>query len=580
MNHIFKRTTWQTLTFFLSAIFLMACSDKEIPSGLASLGEGEVALQWIPANLGKITVSRGTDSKNSEEQKITNVHIFLFDSEGNYLEAKDANAFQGYRYLDNSNNNLVLQSDLFADQVKAAKATIFVLANMPEGTFTDKDANGKPDEVSNQAELESMVINLPDFSTDIPDAGLPMILRQTDEDLSSSATTKIIILSLRSMMARVDLNFIMDPLQSTSGANYPSLEFQSVRVGSFPGGGTVISQLETSNVTDDSNIELHSREITNSPLTGRILRDGNNVSATFYMFEHGREAKDYTYPDMDNENNDYTKQRYKNLRAAEDAAYIELVGRYSSHNDFQYRVIYRLYLGANAVDDFTIKPNCQYKNNITITGISVNNLGDEALLDTRVTIDEETPVFIEILRERMHDAHFNVTPIDVYLNQAEINKVTFTILNENGEAANANEMTWIRMEPYYHAPERKCDYKKGTYAATEAGDGKRKYFTTNLLKELNENDYNRSYTVTQPEERIYLYIDENVPGDDLPEQIPSRQAKIRVTYELKSGTTSYKEFLIEQAGMRKVTFNKYSTGGEFASAGRQAYDFYIEEYEE
>lgn len=583
MSNIFKLTARKTFSCLLAVALLSACHNEEIPSGDILLKEGEVALQWLPANLGKMTVSRGTDNKNNEEQKITNVHIFLFDQDGLYLEAKDADAFQGYRRLDNANTNLVLQTSMFADETKAKQATIFVLANMPENTFVDRNNDGKPDNVTKLSDLQTMSIKLPTFTTNIPEAGLPMTLQLDGQDLSNDATEKIIILQLKSLMARVDLNFTMNPLQATPGADYPALEFQEVTIGNFPDGGTAIPQLDnpaTTETTDNGKtIQLVTQTIVNSPLVGRLLREGNSVNTTFYMFEHARLAQDFSYPTME-EGDEYARQRYKNKRAADDAAYIEFVGRYSSHNDFNYRVTYRLYIGANPEDDFTIKSNCQYKNNITVTGISANNYGEEALLDTRVTIDKATPVFIEILRERMHDAHFNVTPMDIYLNNDEVTEVTFTLLNENGEPANANEMTWIRMEPYYYAPTEKCDYKEGEYAAQKAGDGKRKYFTTNLLTELNKNEYNRSYTVTQPEERIYLYIDENIPGDDLPEQIPSRQAKIRVTYKLSSGTTSSREFLIEQAGMRKITFNKYSTGGEYYTARRQAYDFYIEEYEE
>ena len=297
---------------------------------------------------------------------------------------------------------------------------------------------------------------------------------------------------------------------------------------------------------------------------------------TFYMFEHGRavnEAGRDDIPDLDEDDLDKA-QRYKNYLAKEDAAYIEFTGNYVSQNQFRYRVTYRLYVGGNATDDFTIKPNCQYKNNITVTGISVNNYGDEALLDTRVTIDEDTPAFIEMLRERQFDSHFNVTPMDIYLN-GEGASVTVEILN-------ADETPWVRMEPYRHAPAAKCDYKdnEGGYAATRAGDGKRKYFTTGLMSELN-NDYNVSYTVTQPEERIYFYIDENVPTQaqyNAHSDVPERRATIRITYTAADGTKNYQDATFVQAGMRIVRFNKFSNGG--FSLRRQEYWFYIEEYEE
>ena len=319
------------------------------------------------------------------------------------------------------------------------------------------------------------------------------------------------------------------------------------------------------------------------------------------MFEHARLAKDYNYPMDDDENSDYYKQRYKNDRAKEGAAYIELEGVYTSHNSFSYKVIYRLYVGANPVDNFTIMPNCQYKNNITVTGITVNNYGDEALLDTRVTIDKSTPAFIEILRERRHDAHFNVTPMDVYFNHKNAS-VTIEILDENGtDLAAANEMDWIRMESYHQAYEADNEnlYDFGEYldipkdkdvnnqySARFAGDGKRKYFTTGLLDELEKSYGESSRKVTMNasdgmEQRVYFYIDENVPGHDLPDVVPDRTVTLRITYREGESTVATKTAIIMQKGMQKVYFDKYSAGGgDYSSVGRGAYSFYIEHEEE
>ena len=577
----------------LAAILTMGCADDELPGGAdVALKEGEIALQWVAANMGT-HVSRGTDTKTGEERQINNVHIFLFTEKGNYLKPSNdgRDVFQGYRRLDNGGTNWILQTDLFADQDSASRATVYVLANMPVGYFADTDNDGRPDDVATMADLEAMAIELPTFTTDIPESGLPMVLKQAGVDLSNTADTKIVMLQLRSMMSRIDLNFTMDPLQGTVG-NLPSLEFRAMRVGNFPTGGKVVSQLVEEDgttstgttKTDEEAYGLTDFEVTDSPILNQVLREGSGQNVTFYMFEHAREANpENVLPGGNYPENiaDTARQRYKNYLAKDDAAYIEFEGNYTSQNGFRYRISYRLYVGANPVNDFTIKPNCQYKNNITITGITVNNYGDEALLDTRVTIHEDTPAFIEILRERQFDAHFNVTPMDIYLNE-EGAQVTVAILNENGEPAQKGEMEWIRMEPYYHAPRGKCDYKEnaGKYAATKAGDGKRKYFTTNLMSSL-KNDYNLSYTVTHPEERIYFYIDENVPTEEQAAaglDVPSRNATIRITYLNANGEETSQEATFVQAGMRSVLFDKYSQGTY--DYGRRAYYFYIEEYEE
>ena len=601
MNRKFILRGWRSWLCGLMALSLSACIDEELPGSGIGLKEGEISLQWIAANMGQV-VSKGDDPKNGDETKISNVHIFLFDANGEYLQPghEGQDGFQGYKYLTDGTKNWVLQTSMFADQSLAQNAIVYVLANMPEGTFTD-DGDGKPDKLvepgkSPMEVLESMTIMLPEFTTEIPEIGLPMVIKEEGVDLSNDAANKIVSLQLRSMMARIDLNFIMNPLESDG--NLPSLEFSKVSVGNFPKGGKVVPQLvnwdssTTGKAEETVGMELNTAEegTLKGGLTGQVLRSGHPQSMTLYMFEHARLALDYDYPMDEDENSDYYKQRYKNERAKQDAAYIELEGVYTSHNSLSYKVIYRLYVGANPVDDFTIMPNCQYKNNITVTGITVNNYGDEALLDTRVTIDKSTPAFIEILRERRHDAHFNVTPMDVYFNRDNAS-ITIEILGENGtDLATEGEKSWIRMESYHQAyeaaNENLYDFGKGKgggYAARFAGDGKRKYFTTDLLDEL-ENSYgegSRKVTMNASdgmEQRVYFYIDENVPGRDLPDIVPDRTATLRITYKEGESTVATKTAIITQKGMQKVYFDKFSRG-EY-NKGREAYYFYIEHEEE
>ena len=611
---------------------MAACVDEELPGSGTVLKDGEISLQWIATNMGR-QVSRGTDYKTSAERELKDVHVFLFDANGDYLQPGNGgnDAYQGYRHLTGGSSNWVLQTKMFGDQTAAAKATVYVLANMPEGTFTDLVDN-HPGNVNKLSDLEALEVKLPRFTTDIPETGLPMVLRLDEVNLSSRAESKVVALQLRSMMARIDLNFTMNPLQAGDDASLPSLTFSKVSVGNFPNGGTVKPQLVLMDgnetpiedaVTKEGEYGLLDgiTEVTsNASLKGKVLSDNVDQSMTLYMFEHSRQAKDLTYPEGIAETE---KQRYKNLRAADDAAYVEIEGEYRTQNGLMYHVAYRLYVGADPVADFTIRPNRQYVNDITVTGITVNDrelgedgtvTGGEALLDTRVNVDND-PVFIEMLRERMFDAHFNVTPMDIYLFNTEAAKsVKVEILNEDGELAGPNEMTWIRMEPYSVASassdagkyiwDKENSYGDGghpganQFAARFAGDGKRKYFTTTLMDdELNQNESSRTYTVTQPEERIYFYMDENVPDETIynidhldlrnpsesqyPKDVPSRSARIRITYTPADGSApTVREAVFTQAGMRVVYFNKFGTGGEYSSANRQNYWFYIEEHEE
>ena len=396
--------------------------DEQDVTGLA-LKEGEIALQWLPANMGVHKTSRVMDAKTALEQQINNVHVFIFKADGTELLKPDgSSAFQGYRYLEGS-QNLVLNSDLFASQPDAANASVYVLANIPRA-WIDENEDGVPD-VTTRDELEAMTFGFSEFTAVLPETGLPMVLRKDNVNLSTEATTKIVLLQLRSMMARIDLNFTLDPDQYDEGAQYPSLRINEVRVGNFPKEGKVLPQLPTASVTTGDLIGTP-QTVALEGLGQPIRRNGGEYQLTLYMFEHARQPGKTLaeiFQGVETGENGYPvnitdaeKQRYKNDLASETAAYIELSGEYTNHNNYPYHITYRLYPGANPNDDFTIKSNCQYKNNITVTGITVNREGTEALLDTRVNIDRtENPYFIEMLRERKHDAHFNVTPMDVFL---------------------------------------------------------------------------------------------------------------------------------------------------------------------
>lgn len=563
-----KRNILKSLA--LGAIVLLGTScTKELEEQQLAfpLHEGEVALQCLPANMAIQHVkSRATDTKTGEEQQINNIHVFVFTAEGNYLKADDNDAFQGYRYVEGG-RTMVLQSDMFANQTEAENATVVIVANVPRNTFGDVTATGAPSQITDLSSFESFVYNLPTFTATLPEDGLPMYGQKTGVNLSTGATEKIIQLQLKSMMARIDLDFTMNPYQSSDDRRNPALRFNEVRIGNFPTGGTIKPQLDTKDITD--NISL--QEETTVQVDGfsdRTLREGEPQELTLYMFEHARAAKELSEITLEDgskpfPNNSYPEgitpseeQRYKNYLANDEAAYIELEGIYTNHNDYKYAVTYRIYPGANATDDFTIKANRQYKHNITVKGITVNNMGTEALLDTRVDIDsEDNPYFIEMLREREHDAHFCVTPMDVYIYRGGTVEV---------EILNADKTPWIRMEPLGHAAE-------------EAGDGKRDYFTVNLLEELSKNT---SYTVTSTndnethEERIYFYIDENTPTKEQAanhEEVPEREATIQITYTEDGGTqrTHTRTIPIRQAGMLPVQFSSSPN-----------YWFYIEYYEE
>lgn len=572
------RNIWKGALGVLLALWATSCTNEweEQQSGLL-LKEGEVALQWLPANMGVYKVkTRGTDSKTADEKKMANIHVFVFGANGNYLLPEGADAFQGYRFV-STGENTVFNTDLFGNQSEASNATVVVLANMPKDTFKDENNDGHPDGIESYGDFNNFVYTLPAFTTALPDEGLPMYGVKTGVNLSSNApaSEKVVLVQLKSLMSRIDLDFTMDPYPTPeAGSQYPTLRFDEVYVNHFPDGGTLFPQLndeaveETDSKSDAIQLLDEETQVKEGVenFTGRVMNANGSLTLSLYMFEHARLAEDFTPPEgiADDE-----LQRYKNNRAKSDAAYIKLTGVYTNHNGYKYKIVYTIYPGGNATDDFTIKANRQYKHNISVRGITANNHGEEALLDTRVDIDtEDNPYFIEMLREREHDAHFNVTPMDVYIYAG--GTVTVEILpGEDGQMPD-----WIRMEPIGRAAEF-------------AGDGKQEYFTENLVSETLVD--NTSYMVdskqsegadyTPYEERIYFYIDENVPTEqqaNRDEDVPGRDATIKITW--KRGDLEYsREAPIHQAGMRAVPVDaKEDNWGNVIVH----YTIYMEEYEE
>lgn len=127
-----------------------------------------------------------------------------------------------------------------------------------------------------------------------------------------------------------------------------------------------------------------------------------------------------------------------------------------------------------------MKRNHQYKNDITIKGLTSQNIETgEYTLDARVNIEEDDNEFyIAMLRERNHDAHFCVTPMDVYMFADEATKqptieVILGEVPEGTETPVSEPEEWIRMERIAAKDmENGTVTHSGFKAYTPGGDGK------------------------------------------------------------------------------------------------------------
>ena len=241
------------------------------------------------------------------------------------------------------------------------------------------------------------------------------------------------------------------------------------------------------------------------------------IEFSFYMPEHKVTPNTIKYPDNIT---DEAKQYYKpagvgqsrngdgSISPAKIATFVRIHGSYTDHNGQILGVKYDIYLGQNNFDDFTIKRNQQLNNKLIITGLTNHK---DAYPDTEGNISIDHRVEIEdkgfnlsMERTAILDAHFEVRPLDIELSP---NSQMIITIPEGYRG-------WIAMENDVAA---RSGVNSGLYVnTTTERKGVRKYFTNNLVSELNTANEgtitlsnNESGANTTKTFRIWFYIDEN-----------------------------------------------------------------------
>lgn len=528
---------------FVLAAMISACSiDERIEIGLPQSGSGHVTLCFVSDPMQKIKVTtKASDPKEEDEKRINTLHVFFFDEYGEYLTGgylkgyTDAPGEGGYYSPGEGSTILKIAQDQFDDPVKASKAIVYAVANVRSTTF-QLGTDGRPENIRNMSDLEELIYRpSEDASVQIPYGdGMPMAGRTletinlTDPDGTSNENAEERTIELKALMARIDVNISL--ASDVTDGELPSFRLMDWTVNNLPVGCRIKELVEnefTPALGDDKGtVTIPSYS------TSPIYNHNGEISFSFYMLENVQEKKTDnpewlemggSYPDSIT---DAQKQRYKPYLADKDnATSIELHGFYTTYNNQTYEVRYTLYLGANHTDDFKVRRNHQYKNDITIKGITAQNSSSgEYTLDARVEVDvENNDFYIAILRERNHDAHFCVTPMDVYLFKEE--KSPKVVVRLDASADTPNGIPWLRMEKISAE-----DMENGTvnvsgftaysdggsHLATDtswtAGNGKRAFFTTDLVTNTLKN--NTEIEVTQSRDRIYFYLDENLSDTD------------------------------------------------------------------
>ena len=442
------------------------------------------------------------------------------------------------------------------DFTKCAAAASTTVKDVPANGFPMVGSLGNTINIEG-IESDGKTLILKPTATDTNVDGLPLVDGKPTDNLE---------IPLKSMYAKFSFTISVKPDQEIVGNKAPRFDLLSYEVNNIP--ATVDSNSATNS---DSDVKATSGEVS----VGSYAQGATTATFEFYLPERKLTPsktnindvlpdalKKGTYgTDVDADQNGYRDederyhQRYKNLLVEGQAAtYVTISGKYTDHQGHPYDVDYNIYLGGNNVDDFNIIRNTHYDNSVTIRGISTSSDqvdNDQAIsIDWRVNVEREsTPLVINLRRESLLDAHYEVRPLRLRLVGEDIptgTSATVQILNQDGTE---NEVPgWIRLEASGNTDD---------HITSGVSAGKRKYFTTDLVTNTLKNNTNLTVSnLTAANQTIWIYVDENTTTT-------SRAAIVRVSYD---GVN--KDYKIVQNGL-------YSVVG--ADSGKT---YYIEQYEE
>lgn len=561
------------LCAMLLAACLTGCVQDEQPY-TPSTGGGELTLSMVADDLlpSELKTRAGGTmtrvAKENEEMEIKSLHVFIFGSDGNYIEPLEDHRYQGYTYLTGT-QMLRIDKEGFANKTLAGNATVCVVANVEDGTFNISTGAEHPAKITDLTGFRNYYYlpkNYQGMLFNLPTEGMPMVgIREGVDLVTSKGTLEI---ELEALMARIDVNLSINSNASTT--ELPSIVLRSVTMHNMAQGAPFAAVAEGAE-SDTVNITRRDSKPETPGGTQYIYNRGEGKSMTFYVFENIRDNNGRTdvYPTDENFKDEY-KQRYKPLLAKESATYASFDCAFTSYNGLNYNVTYDLYFGGNSTDDFKVKRNRIYTNDVTIKGlVNVGETPEKIIFDYRVNVEAtDNAYFVSALRERQLDAHFNVFPMDVYVMEKGCHvKIEIT------EPETTN---WIRMEKiaakHMAVGSVPSELNGIAYAAGDAytaGNGKRNYFTTDLVTNTLA-DYT-SYNMNH-RDRVYFYVDEYLSTSEEP-----RKAIIRISL-IGSDSNVRESYDVEfdQYGLLPVTVREGSGG--YPGDGATIYMERFEEY--
>ena len=423
-----KRYKLKITYFILLLLSLFAsCTDEEIFQG-SGVTEGVPTTVDISVGTAANTAKTRSVLLESEERKIYNLYLWVFNSSGNVEYSREysrADLIQAATDLTTSTGEVDADAPTSMGLLKnisltTGKKTLFLLGNYKsdaDGLFhvEPEVLNG----ISKYSDLEKVRAAMTVHTLFRPNGNLLMSLTQT---VTVSTATKQIEVSLKRSEAKITLN-----LQTIAGLTF---EPGTYRLGNVPGSTFIAEHAKGADQTASWDADGVDKKLYWVSEYFQFEGDADNVTTSFYMPENRKVAKKVistASPGYSAERKGYDlrqKQLKSPVAGATDkpnlqngeteyapdlAPYIEFTGELrqnlatgdTSTERFG-RVTYRIYLGYTAendpANDYDIERNVHYTYNVTIKGM--NDLVVEAKSDKAK--EEESAPGVEGL---VYDAH-------------------------------------------------------------------------------------------------------------------------------------------------------------------------------
>ena len=423
-----KRYKLKITYFILLLLSLFAsCTDEEIFQG-SGVTEGVPTTVDISVGTAANTAKTRSVLLESEERKIYNLYLWVFNSSGNVEYSREysrADLIQAATDLTTSTGEVDADAPTSMGLLKnisltTGKKTLFLLGNYKsdaDGLFhvEPEVLNG----ISKYSDLEKVRAAMTVHTLFRPNGNLLMSLTQT---VTVSTATKQIEVSLKRSEAKITLN-----LQTIAGLTF---EPGTYRLGNVPGSTFIAEHAKGTDQTaswDADGVDKKSYWVSEY---FQFEGDADNITTSFYMPENRKIAKKAISPaspgyNAERKGYDLRQKQLKspvagatdkpNLQNGETeyapdlAPYIEFTGELRQNlatgdtpTERFGRVTYRIYLGYTAendpANDYDIERNVHYTYNVTIKGM--NDLVVEAKSDKAK--EEESAPGVEGL---VYDAH-------------------------------------------------------------------------------------------------------------------------------------------------------------------------------